>query len=99
MPNKGAKGTYHKQPAAVGEGVQLTPAGSSVNTQLSSDYNFIHIHTDADIHIAFGASAPTAVADHTCLWIKANTPYIFPYDPGHYIAAIGTATVNIHYMV
>ena len=92
-----AKGTYHKQPA--GSGVQLTPAGSSVNTQLSAAFSFIHIHTDADVHIKFGASAPTAVADETSLWIKADTPYIFPYDPGHFIAAIGTATVNVHYMV
>lgn len=91
-----AKGTYHLQPA--GSGVALTPAASSVSTQLSTSYRFIHIYTDADIHIKFGAAAPTAAANENSLWIKANTPYIFPYSPGHYIAAYGTANVQIHYM-
>jgi hypothetical protein len=90
------KGTYHKSPA--GSGATLSPAGSSVRTQLSSTYNFIHIYTDAAVHIKFGGSGVTATADSASLWIKDSTPYVFAYNPGDYIAAIGTATVQIHYM-
>lgn len=95
-----AKGTYHKKPAPLGAGLTLTQTGSSVSAQLSTDYDFIHLYASTDCHIIFGATAPTAVADHTCLKIKAETPYLFPYDPGHYIATIAaTGTVELHYMV
>jgi len=94
-----AKGTYHKRPAPVGAGFTLTNGGASVNSVMSSDYGFIHVYASADCHIAFGKTAPTAVADHTCLKIKAETPYIFPIDPGHYMASIAAAgTVEVHYM-
>lgn len=91
-----AKGTYHKRP--VGAGVTLTPAGASVNSVLSTLYPFIHVYSTADVHLVFGTVAPTAVADETCLYIKGTTPYIFPINPGEYVAVIGTATVELHYM-
>lgn len=90
------KGTYHKRPA--GAGVTISPAGASVSTQLSSDYDFIHVVATAAVHILFGATAPTATATSACLKLQANTDYLFPINRGEYIAAIGTADVEIHYM-
>lgn len=91
-----AKGTYHKRPA--GSGVSLSPAGASARVQLGNTYKFVHVYSDADVHIAFGDATVTATADENSLYVKATTPYIFPVNPGEYIAAIGTATVEIHYM-
>lgn len=94
-----AKGTYHKKPAPLGAGFLLTQTGGSVNAQMSTEYHFIHIYASSDCHIIFGPTAPAAAADYTCLFIKAETPYIFPIDPGHYMATIASAgTIQVHYM-
>lgn len=88
-----AKGTYHLRPA--GSGFQLAPSGGNVTTTMSTSYKFIHVWSDADVHIRFAATATT---DHDSLQIKASTPYVFPIDPGGAIAANGTATIQCHYM-
>lgn len=87
------KGTYHLRPTGVG--FALAPAGGNATTTMSTSYNFIHVWSDADVHMKF---ATPATADENSLWIKANTPYIFPIDKGGTIAFYGTATVECHYM-
>lgn len=87
------KGTYHLKPA--GSGFALAPAGGNVTTSLSSSYHFIHVYSDADVHIRLSTTATT---DHDSLYIKANTPYVIPIDPGGDIAANGTANIECHYM-
>jgi hypothetical protein len=88
-----SKGIYHLKPA--GSGFALAPSGANVTASLSADYKFIHVWSDADVHIRLSTTATT---DHDSLKIKANTPYVFPVDPSGNIAANGTANIEIHYM-
>jgi len=92
-----AKGTYHLKPTGVG--LLLTQTGGSVSAQMSADYHFIHLYASSDCHIKFGKTAPTATATVASLFIKAETPYVFPIDPSGYIATIASAgTIQCHYM-
>lgn len=79
--------TFDAIAPGVSQKLAFTGTSAAAATGFSANVSVVRLVATAACHVAFG-TAPTAIADGTCVYLPPNVPHFFAVNPGDKVAAI-----------